>query len=215
MNNFHNVTRLQWVKRSIAKGPVCANFTDTHRRQFYWIYNGYNMTIISDALIFFLKYILQCQVIGYAHLWLALPNAPHLGVLVPNAPFSCRWQPGRRKGAFPCWTCPTPSRRPVLNRASRNARIGTYNSMFIWYFRARKLLISVNRVSRYCCLSVFDFIRQITIRTAQQWRIIGACFRFRTDIANLASLAKYVGPSYKWNILLTKETSNALELSNL
>ena len=48
--------------------------------------------------------------------------------------------------------------------------------MFIWYFRARKLLISVNRVSRYCCFSVFDFIRQITIRTAQQWRIIDACF---------------------------------------
>ena len=48
--------------------------------------------------------------------------------------------------------------------------------MFIWYFRARKLLISVNGVSRYCCLSVFDFIRQITIRTAQQWRIIGAFF---------------------------------------
>ena len=44
-------------------------------------------------------------------------------------------------------------------RASRNTRIGTYDSMFIWYFRARKLLILVNRISGYCCLSVFDFIR--------------------------------------------------------
>ena len=29
------------LKRSIGKSLVCANFTDTHRRQFYWIYNGY------------------------------------------------------------------------------------------------------------------------------------------------------------------------------
>ena len=59
--------------------------------------------------------------------------------------------------------------------------------MFIWYFLARKLLKSVSRVSGYCCLSVFDFIRQIVIQTAQQWRIIGACFRLRTDNANLIS----------------------------
>ena len=34
------------------------------------------------------------------------------------------------------------------------------------FFRARKLLILVSRVSRCCCLSVFDFIGQIIIRTA-------------------------------------------------
>ena len=44
------------------------------------------MAIISDALIFFLKYIVQCQVIGYAHLWLALPNASHPGT--PRAIFA-------------------------------------------------------------------------------------------------------------------------------
>ena len=61
-----------------------------------------------------------------------------------------------------------------------------------------------------------DLIMQIIIRTAQQWRIIGASFRIRTDIANLISfLVKYVSPSYKWNISLTKETSNAFKLSNL
>ena len=76
--------------------------------------------------------------------------------------------------------------------------------MFIWYFRARKLLILVSSVSGYCCcLSVFDFIRQIIIRTAQQWLIIGACFRLRTDIANLIS---FVGKIRK-KVHLTNETS--------
>ena len=108
MYNFQNVTRLQWVKRSIGKSPVCANFTDTHRRQFYWIYNEYfqlkfkhvNKSLISFKgfivdkswrlfqmpWFFFLKYTVQCQVIGYAHLWLALPNAPHPGT--PRAIFA-------------------------------------------------------------------------------------------------------------------------------
>ena len=35
------IFKMSPVKRSIGKGPACANFTDTHRRQFYWIYTGY------------------------------------------------------------------------------------------------------------------------------------------------------------------------------
>ena len=42
------------------------------------------------------------------------------------------------------------------------------------------------------------------------------CFRLPTDIANLISfVGKYVSSSYKWNILLTKDISNALKLGNL
>ena len=75
--------------------------------------------------------------------------------------------------------------------------------MFIWYFRAWKLLILVSRVSGCCCLSVFDFIGQIIIRTAHQWQIIGACFRLQTDIANLIS---FVG-KILMSAHLTNETS--------
>ena len=84
-------------------------------------------------------------------------------------------------------TCPMPSRRTVVNPGQ--SKCTDWNLWFNVYmvFLARKLLKSVSRVSGYCCLSVFDFIRQIIIRTAQQWRIIGACFRLRTDIANLIS----------------------------
>ena len=39
---FQNVTRLHYFIRSIGKGPTWANFTDTHKRQFYWSYFGYN-----------------------------------------------------------------------------------------------------------------------------------------------------------------------------
>ena len=41
VDDVQNFTRLQWVKRAIGKGPVCANVTDTHRRHIYWIYSGY------------------------------------------------------------------------------------------------------------------------------------------------------------------------------
>ena len=83
--------------------------------------------------------------------------------------------------------------------------------MFIWYIWARNLIISVNGVSRYCCLSPFDCIRQITIRTAQQWRIIGARFRLRTVIANLIS---FVGNQLRWQNMsahLSNETSHWLK----
>ena len=91
-------------------------------RQFYWIYNGYfhlkfkhvnkshisfkgfivnkSWRLFQMPGFFFLKYVVQCQVIGYAHLWLALPNAPLPGLRAPHAPFSRRWQPGKRKRAF-------------------------------------------------------------------------------------------------------------------
>ena len=55
---------------------------------------------VQILLIFFLKWIVQCQVIGYAHLCLALPNAPHLGLPVPQAPFLHHWRPGKRKWTF-------------------------------------------------------------------------------------------------------------------
>ena len=78
--------------------------------------------------------------------------------------------------------------------------------MFIWYFRARKLLILVSRVSGHCCLSVFDFIRQIIIPTAQQWRIIGAFFSTWDRHRELNQL--------RWQNMsahLTNETSNWLK----
>ena len=59
------------------------------------------LAIISDALIFFLKYIVQSQVIGYAHLWLALPKAPHPGSVCPTRHFRAagRWA-GQAKESF-------------------------------------------------------------------------------------------------------------------
>ena len=135
MNNFQNVTKLQWVKRSIGKGPVCANFTNTRRRQFYWIYNGYfrlkfkhvnkshisfkgfivnkSWRLFQMPWFFFLKYFSQCQVIDYAHLWLALPNAPRPGLRVPHAPFSPAGS--RASDRELLLTCPTPSRRTVVD----------------------------------------------------------------------------------------------------
>ena len=91
--------------------------------QFYWIYNGYfdlkfkHVTINESHISFkgfidnkpwrlfqmswlFWKQIVLCQVIGYAHLWSTLPNAPHPGLRVSHAPFSRRWQPGKRKWTF-------------------------------------------------------------------------------------------------------------------
>ena len=71
-----------------------------------------------------------------------LNNGP--GITSPRAPCAPRaiFAPlaaGQAKVNF----CQPVQRHPAaqwLTRASRNARIGTYGSMFIWYFRARKLL---------------------------------------------------------------------------
>ena len=136
MYTFQNVTRPQWVNKSFWKGPVCANFTDTHRRQFYWIYNGYfhlkfKHVIVYKSYIsfkgfaddkswrlcldFFSK--INCPVSRhhYARLWITFPIAPHSGLRVPHAPCSRHWQPGKRKWTQLLLTCPTPSRRTVVN----------------------------------------------------------------------------------------------------
>ena len=90
------------------ENPVCANFPDTHRGQFYWIYNRYfhlkfkhvhkshifykrfmvnkSWGLFQMPWFFFLKYIVQCQVTGYANLWLPSPMPHHDPGLPPCAP---------------------------------------------------------------------------------------------------------------------------------
>ena len=136
MNNCQNVTRLQWVKRSISKGPVCANFTDTHRRQFYWIYNGYfhlKFKHVNKSHISFKAFIVNkswrlfqmpwffsriyCPVSGHRlwYLWLALPNAPRhtQGSVCPTRHFRAAGSRASKRELL--LTCPTPSRRTVVN----------------------------------------------------------------------------------------------------
>ena len=103
-----------------GKGPVWACFTDTYTRQFYWICNWYvhlkfkhvnkshlsfkGFMVNKSLRLFHMSWFFSkincpvsgCQVIGDAHLWLALPNAPHPGLRVPHAPFLRPWQPGKR-----------------------------------------------------------------------------------------------------------------------
>ena len=70
--------------------------------------------------------------------------------------------------------------------------------------------------SVYCCLYVFDFIRQIIIRKAQQWQIISASFRLWTDIVNFIIFA---GKMYQLILqmkhLVDEKTCNAPKSSDL
>ena len=132
--------------RDLSASPVCANFTDTHRRQLYWICNGYFNSSLSFA---------------------RLPAARHF-----------RAAGSRAKESELLLTCPTPSHRTVINPGQSKCT-DWYLSFNVYMVFSSTKVILVRRVSVYCCLSVFDFIRQIIIRTAQQWRIVGACFRHR------------------------------------
>ena len=67
-------------------------------------------------IFFFLKWIVQCQVIGYAHLWLALPDqqmSHAQGSVCPTRHF--RAAGSRASESELLLTCPTPSRRTVAN----------------------------------------------------------------------------------------------------
>ena len=134
MYNFQNVTWLQWVKRSFGEGPVCANFTDTHRGQFDWIYNGYfhlkfkhvNKShlsfkgfIVNKSLRLFQMYWffskINCPVSGH-RLCTSLvspPQFPHTqGSVCPTRHFRAA---GRASESELLLTCPSPSRRTVVN----------------------------------------------------------------------------------------------------
>ena len=118
--------------------------------------------------------------------------------------------------------CPMPSRCTVVNPGQSKC-----TDWYLWFnvymvFSSTKVAnigpqgkrVLVVFFLLFFFLSVVDIIRQIIIRTAQQWQIIGAFLWLRTDIANLISLVDKICSSYKWNILLTKETSNASKLSS-
>ena len=113
-------------------------------------------------------------------------------------------------------TCPMPTRHTVVNPGHQNAVIHAYNSVYIWHLWATKLLILVSRVTGYWCLSVFEITKQILIRKAQQWRIIGASFRLRTDITNLIG---FTGKIYQLILqmkhLIDEKTSNTPKWGNL
>ena len=106
----------------------------------------------------------------------------------PRAPCALRaiFAPlGRASESELLLTCPTPSHRTEVNPDRSKC-----TDWYLWFnvymiFLSTKVANIGQQGKRYCCLSVFDFIRQIIIRTAQQWQIIDACFRVRTDIADL------------------------------
>ena len=219
MHNFQNVTKPQWVNRSIGKVHVCANITDTHRRQYYWIYNEYfhlkfkhvivNKSHISfkgfiinkSWRLFFLKQIVQCQVMGFCRSLVSpTPRAP-----CAHAERHFRVVGSRASESELLLYCPTPSHRAAV-KCGQSKCTDSYLLFNVY------MVFSSTKVANmdHYCLSVFDLIRQIVIRTVQQWRIIGASYRFWTDISNSNSFAGTICHLIlQMNILLTKETSYA------
>ena len=118
------------------ESPVCANFTDTHRRQFYWIYNRYfhlKFKHVHKSHISFKGFMVNkswrlfrmpwffskiyCPVSGHM-LCKSLVSPPQCPT--PRAPSVCptRHFPAAGSRASErelLLTCPTPSRRTVVN----------------------------------------------------------------------------------------------------
>ena len=137
MNDFQSVTRLQWVMRSIGKALYVQILpTDTHRRQFYWIYNRYfhlKFKHVHKSHISFKGFIVNkswrlfqmpwffskiyCPVSGH-RLCKSLVSPPQCPI--PRAPSVCptRHFPAAGSRASErelLLTCPAPSRRTVVN----------------------------------------------------------------------------------------------------
>ena len=83
-------------------------------------------------------------------------------------------QLGKRKWTSVNLTNANP--QSAVNLCQWNAWIHSYDSMFIWYFRTPKLIILTSRIIRHCCYCLCHLNRQISILTAQEWRIIVAKF---------------------------------------
>ena len=134
MYNFQNVTWLQWVKISFGEGPVCANFTDTHRWQFYWIYNGYfhlKFKHVNKSHLSFKGFIVNKSWRLFQMYWLFFTeiNCPVSGhklctslVSPPQCPTPTAqcvprviFAPLAAGQAKVLITCPTPSRCTVVN----------------------------------------------------------------------------------------------------
>ena len=165
----------------------------THRRQFHWIHNikfkhvivytfhlpfkGYVVNkfwrLFQKSWFFFeMKYIVQSENVGHAHLWLTL----HFRVAGSHA----------SESDF-LLTCPTPTRNHQLIHASE-----MHGSVVYMVFRGNKFVYIGEQGNGHWCLSVFELIRQIITHKDQSWQIIGASIRFGRHRKRWQNMSAYL-----------------------
>ena len=81
-------------------------------------------------------------------------------------------------------TCPTPSRRTVVNPGHSKCK-DWYLWVNVYMVFSSMKVANIGLQGKRALLFICVWLYLVIIRTAQQWRIIGVCFRLQTDIANL------------------------------